>query len=349
MKKTLSIMALAAAVLCSCDKGEDCLPCQQETRTGTLSVSLDFENAPSTRATTSYVAAQTYETAINDVQILVFDSIGALNAYVDVDAKTSDISINTIYGEKTIWAVVNGPDVSRITTLTDLKKVAVNLGTHNSTNSTKGFVMTGSTTCNLSGATATASIAVKRLVARIALLKINNALPSSYGSINIGTITLSNVVANQNLEGSASPSTWYNMYGRTDNGLIIDGKTYLASAPELTFRTVYLNVPNGTPLAPQTPYMFYTFPNPTETDKYGWATSFTARKTRMVVSATIGSTKYYYPVTLEIPARNTAYSVELTITGLGSSDPDLPVEKGTITATVTVDPWQQGEVFNATI
>ena len=352
MKKTLSIMALAAAVLCSCDKDEDCIPCQQETRTGTLSVTLDFEDAPVTRAASSYVTAQSYETKVNDVQILVFDEKGALNAYIDADAQTSGISINTIYGEKTVWAVVNGPDVSAITTLSDLKKVTVNLGTNNSLTDTKGFVMTGSTTCSLSAGTATASIAVKRLVSRVALLKVNNALPDSYGSLNVLNVTLINVVGNQNLECSATPSTWYNKMGRTDgsnSSAIIDGSAYMATLPDFTFKKVGQTVANGSSLAPSTPYLFYTFPNPTATDNTGWASSFSARKTRLVVTASVGSTKYYYPITLDTPARNTAYSVELTITGLGSTDPDKPVEKGSITATVTVEGWVEGPSYNTTI
>ena len=77
--------------------------------------------------------------------------------------------------------------------------------------------------------------------------------------------------------------------------------------------------------------------------------TFYARKTRIVVTATIGGTKYYYPVLIDFPARNSAYTVELTITGLGSTDPDKPVEKGSITATVTVDPWQNGTVYSETI
>ena len=81
----------------------------------------------------------------------------------------------------------------------------------------------------------------------------------------------------------------------------------------------------------------------------GWSNTFSARKTRLVVTATIGGTKYYYPVSISNPQRNTAHTVELTITGLGSTDPDILVQKGAITATVTVDPWQNGAVYNETI
>ena len=351
MKKTLFIMAAVAAMACSCDKDADCEPCQEAQTKATLNVSLDFEDEPQTRAT-SYITAQTYETKVNDVQVLVFDSTGALNAYVDADTKTSGISISTTAGSKTVWAVVNGPNLSSITTLSALQSTAVDLGA-NSTTETTGFVMAGSTTCTVGSSAATASVAVKRLVARVALQKINNSLPGSYGSLTVNNVTLINVAGNQNLAGTASVSTWYNKMGRKDGatatGQIIDGSTYVASHPTLTFKSVGSSVANGASLTPTTPYLFYCYPNSTTTDATGWSSSFTARKTRLVVAATIGGTKYYYPVVIDTPARNTAYTVELTITGLGSTDPDKPVQKGSITASVTVEGWASGAVYNETI
>ena len=351
MKKTLFIMAAIAAMACSCDKNSDCEPCQEAEPKATLNVSLDFEDEPQTRAT-SYVTAQTYETKVNDVQVLVFDSTGALNAYVDADTKTSGISISTTAGSKTVWAVVNGPNLSSITTLSALQSTAVDLGA-NSTTETTGFVMAGSTTCTVGSSAATASVAVKRLVARVALQKINNSLPGSYGALTVNNVTLINVAGNQNLAGTASVSTWYNKMGRKDGatatGQIIDGSTYVASHPTLTFKSVGSAVANGGSLTPTTPYLFYCYPNSTTTDATGWSSSFTARKTRLVVAATIGGTKYYYPVVIDTPARNTAYTVELTITGLGSTDPDKPVQKGSITASVTVEGWAAGAVYNETI
>ena len=351
MKKTLFIMAAIAAMACSCDKNSDCEPCQEAETKATLNVSLDFEDEPQTRAT-SYVTAQTYETKVNDVQVLVFDSTGALNAYVDADTKTSGISISTTAGSKTVWAVVNGPNLSSITTLSALQSTAVDLGA-NSTTETTGFVMAGSTTCTVGSSASTASVAVKRLVARVALQKINNSLPASYGALTVNNVTLINVAGNQNLAGTASISTWYNKMGRKDGatatGQIIDGSTYVASHPTLTFKSVGTSVANGASLTPTTPYLFYCYPNSTTTDATGWSSSFTARKTRLVVAATIGGTKYYYPVVIDTPARNTAYTVELTITGLGSTDPDKPVQKGSITASVTVEGWATGSIYNETI
>lgn len=349
MKKGIFIMTAIAAIACSCEPEKDCLPCQEE-KTATLNVSLDFEDDNHTKAT-SYVTSQTYETAVNNVQVLVFDSTGALNAYVDADKSVTGITINTTAGSKTVWGVVNGPDLSGITTLSALQSKAVDLSANSTTTST-GFVMAGSTTCTVSSST-TASIQVRRLVARIALQKVNNSLPASYGAITINNVTLINVVGNQNLNGSASISTWYNKMGRKDGATassqIIDGSTYPASCPTLTFKSISSSVANGSSLTPSTPYLLYCYPNSTSTDAEGWSSSFTARKTRLVVTATISGTKYYYPIVIDTPTRNTAYTVELTITGLGSTDPDKPVVKGSINASVTVQGWSAGAVYEETI
>lgn len=345
-------MAAIAAMVCSCDKDSDCIPCQEKNQIeATLKVNLGFEDDMQTKAT-AYITAQPYETAINDVQVLVFDSSGALNAYVDADTKTSGINIKTTTGSKTICAIVNGPDLSSVTTIPELNAKTIDLG-DNSITSTAGFVMAGSASCNVTTSSQNVNVTVRRFVSRVALQKVNNALPASYGAMTINNVTLINVVGNQNLAGAATASTWYNKMGRKDGSTtsshIIDGSTYLASHPTLTFKSVESSVANGVSHTPSTPYLFYTFPNSTITDVCGWVSPFTARKTRLVVAATISGKKYYYPVVIDTPIRNYAYTVELTITGLGSTDPDKPVSKGAINASVTVEGWATGSIYDETI
>ena len=354
MKKTLSIFALAAAVFCSCDKNADCIPCQEQENQepAMLNVSLGFEDEPQTRAVTAYTTAQDYEKAVNSVQILVFDESGKINFYKDAGTTVSNIAISTPTGTKSVWAVVNGPDLKTIGTESALKAIAVDLA-DNSVTKTEGFVMAGSTSCSVTASGATANVTVSRLVARVALQKVTNSLPAGYGALKIDNVTLINVVGNQNLAGSGAISTWYNKMGRkdgtNDKTQIIDGSTNKASCEALTFAAPAATVNNGGEYAPATPNLFYCFPNSTTADKNGWESTFSARKTRLIVAATINNTKYYYPVTINTPERNKAYTVELTITGLGSTDPDQPVSKGAVTAAVTVQGWQSGATYEETI
>lgn len=354
MKKTFSIFALAAAVLCSCNKEDDrVIPQigQIEEASAVLNVSLGFEDDHRTKAE-AYVEAQDYEVAVNKVQIFVFDADGQINMYKNAGTSTSDISINTTTGQKNVWAVVNGPDLQEILTEDELKAVAVDLGA-NSVDKATGFVMAGYKACDVTVAGATAEITVSRLVARVALDKVTNSLPEGYGAIVIDNVTLINVVGNQNIAGTADAQTWYNKMGRKDGGAegdIIDGSANKASCEALTFKASGESVANGAKLDPAVPYLFYSFPNSSTSGATGWVNPFTARESRLIIAATIKGQKYYYPVTLKQQLeRNKAYTVDLTITGLGSSDPDMPVEKGAITASVTVKGWETGATYSETI
>ena len=347
MKKTFSIFACAAAILCSCTKEADCLPCQEE-QTASLEVSLAFEESPSTRAVTPYTTSQTYEKQVNKVQVFIFDESGRLNIYRNAGTSQSGIKISTTAGKKTVWAVVNGPDLSSVSSLAELEDSAVDLSA-NSTSAATGFVMAGSAGCTVGTTSATATVNVSRLVSRVALQKVTNSLPEGYGALTIDNVTLTNVAGNQNIAGDAAITTWYNKMGRKDGATaatqIIDGASNKASCEALTFRSVQAQVANAAEHKPSTPYLFYTFPNGTSADATGWVDPFTPRKARMVVAATIGGTRYYYPVTISNPERNKAYTVELTITGLGSGDPDTPIEKGALEASIAVQEWAAGATY----
>ena len=362
MKRQSIILAAAAAAalagLTACNKDitPEVAPVQESVEEGTIS----FEVVPArdiavTKAVSAYTTAQTYESQVNDVQILVFGSDGAINFYKDLGSSTSG-SINTTAGTKSVWAVVNGPDLSGIGTLSALQATALDLSA-NSTTASAGFVMAGSSTATVSsGSSASCAITVSRLAARVALTSVVNNLPSSYGAITINRVFLSNVVGNQNIAGSAAVSTWYNKEGRADESTrntahIIDGSTYKASCESLTYRNVGNSVSNGSSLTPSTPYLFYSYANSATTAPNGFSSSFAAQRSVLVVVATVSGTTYYYPVVLDdaVIARNTAYTVGLTITGLGSDDPNKPVSKGNLTASVTVSGWATGATYDETI
>ena len=167
---------------------------------------------------------------------------------------------------------------------------------------------------------------------------------------------LSNVVGNQNLAGTASPSTWYNKEGRKDESPlveshIIDGSTYTASCPTLTFKSVAQSVANGASHTPSTPYFFYSYANSATASPSGFNATFAAQRSVLVVVATVDGAICYYPVVLDDAAlvRNTTYTVGLTINSVGSTDPNKPVEKGAINVTVTVAGWQAGATYDETI
>lgn len=344
MKKIIfySIAFLAAI---ACQKAQ--ITSSEVETTGKLNLSVNVESE--TKAAL-YTEMKDYEKAVNRLQIFVFDNTGKLNMYQDADPTKTSFNIVVSTGSKTVYAVVNGSDLSSVTTLSALKARTAALSA-NSTTATTGFVMSGSATCTVStSSTATAAITVSRLVSRVALVSVTNNLPDAYGSITISNAMLINVPGIQNLECTLSPGTWLNPMGRVSGtSNIINGSTYVADCPALTFNSISKSVALGSSLSLTEPYLFYSYPNNTTTDVTGYVTSFSAAKTRLIVTAVIGGSTYYYPVTLDKLERNKAYSVGLTISGLGSTEPNTPVSKASLTVSITVNTWQNGEVYDAEI
>jgi hypothetical protein len=353
MKKTISMMMAAAAIaLAACEKAPEAVP--EAGEEGVITVSIAPQDGPETRAVSAYTAAQTYETQLNSVQVFVFGSDGKINAYKNIGTSTS-ASLSVTSGAKTVYAVANCVDLSYVGTLTDLEAKAFDLSA-NSTTASKGFLMAGKASCTVSSGTTNCSVAISRLAARVALQSVTNSLPASYGALKVERVFLCNVVGNQNIGGNATQSAWYNKEGRKDEGTrdsahIIDGSTYTASCPELTFKSVGTSVNNGASLTPSTPYLFYGYANSVKIAPAGFSSTFSGQRTVLVVAATVDSKLYYYPVVLDESTieRNTTYTVGLTITGLGSEDPNKPVEKGSFSVSVSVDGWKTGATYDETI
>ena len=360
MKKILLFLAAASlAGMAACNKIDSGKTAVDETSLGegtiTFSLAPSGDDAPMTRAVTAYTTSQTYESQVNKVQIFVFNSDGKIAAYKDNGTALTG-SISTTAGAKTVWAVVNGPTLSSIATLSALQTTAVDLSA-NSTTASTGFVMVGSGSCTVSGTgSVPCNFSVSRLVSRVALSSVKNSLPASYGALKVERVFLSNVVGNQNMAGNATASTWYNKDGRADEATrntthIIDGSTYKASCEALTYKSVAQTVNNGASYIPTTPLLFYSFPNSSTVAPAGFASSFSAKRSVLTVVATVDSKIQYYPVVLDDATldRNKTYTVGLTITGPGSDDPDKPVEKGSISVTLTVSGWTAGATYDETI
>lgn len=351
MKRNLFAILFAAAMTAVSCIAEDCDTCPEEQDDKPQAqLTVKVSTGVDTKAG-EYTAEQTYEEQVNDIQIFIFDSNGRLNAYQTVTGNKA-VPITTTYGQKTVWAVVNGPDLKAVKTLDALTKHALDLNA-NSVTAGDGFVMTGSASVSVEAAEVAKEITVQRLTSRVAVCNITNNLPVAYANMVIESIVLANVVGNQNISGTAAIETWYNKMGRKDSSPqvqteIIDGTTYAATYPTLTFAKPGATIANGG--KHDETYLFYSYPNSTSTDVAGWTNPFSPRKTKLIVTASIEGVKYYYPVVLKDRLeRNKAYTINMTITALGSTDPDKPVEKGTLTTTIKVADWATGAIYNEEI
>jgi hypothetical protein len=81
--------------------------------------------------------------------------------------------------------------------------------------------------------------------------------------------------------------------------------------------------------------LFFCYANPAAEDQPGRPV------TRMVLEGDIGPVHCYYPINLPAMEAGTCYQLDLTLTRMGSPDPDIPVESGTVIIESGIQPWKR--------
>ena len=264
------------------------------------------------------------EARINNYQVYVFDDGGVLESYTN--QASSEIVLDCTAGAKTVAVLTNAPSMNDVTTLSVLASKVSLL----SDNSGGSFVMAGQQAVTVS-ADKEVTVTVSRLVAKVKLssLQVEFEAPQ-YRALpfKVAAVYLINVPAETKYFSGISPSVWYNKqkYVSTDaNALIYDDMKNTAVGASSPYSSVNT---------------FYCYPNPSTQDSF--STTWSARHTRLVVEAYLGTAKYYYPVTLPALEKNRIYDVKLTITMPGTSTPDEEVDKYAADFSITVKSWDTG-------
>lgn len=323
---------------------------QEEAPTATLTINVKSD--VSTKA--SFTDVQDYEKKVSKAIVLVYDSAGKLVTESTLSGNSTSMNVQT--GPKTVVAVVNySLSESSKQSLSSLRSEVIGLS-DNSLNS--GFVMFGSKGCTVSSSgTNNVTVTVSRLASRVALRSVTNGLASSLGALEVKCVYLSNVVADMCLGGDEPSSPeWINKEGRKDTSprysdYKINGTSYTASQPDMTFKSINSSVANGSSHTPSIPYLMYCYQNYSDTEPNGFSSTFSPQRTVLVVYAGYGGNYWWYPVVLNRGTidPNTAYTVDLTITGPGSDDPNKPISKGSINATINISQWNPGSEYDETI
>ncbi len=350
--KHIPLILAALLLAAACDKAKEAPATSKQEETGTIEFQISTSQA--TKAISQYTDVKPYETAVKSVQLLLFDSDGKISNYINGTALSG--SISTTAGSKTVWAVINGPDLSTVKQLSSVEGAIFDISL-NGTSASGSFVMAGSNTCTVSAsAPVNCTIAAKRFLSRIALVSVTNSLPAGYGNLTVNRVFLSNVVGGISGKGEFIGGCRYiNQNGRADNNPrnaadIIGTAGNEASCPELTCSTRNLIVANAQTNAPSSPILLYAYPNGCTVEPNGFQSAYEPRKTVLVVEAQVKNDTYYYPVVLKDGVgRNKLYSIGLTVTALGSDDPEHVIEKGTANFSITVDDWENGAVYEETI
>lgn len=326
MRKVFLIGAAVAAMVCTvaCNKDLDnsrigVTSAGQAVETAEMRLSVVGNGGPATKSADADFDGD--HSVVNSVQFFVFDG-EVLDAYKKITSGTST-TMTVKAGEKTVWAVVNAPDISNVTTLTQLKAVSSTLA-----NNASYFVMVGSETETVPSEDPI-EIEVKRIVSRVVVKQVTAEFTNpAYAAMSCKLVKmfLINAPADINLQLNAAPTTWYAQ------------RAYEA----VTGLTDFLSTSGGNhelnSSAFETDCYHYCYPNPTVADSQ--ATSWSARHTRMVIEVLLGSETFYYPITLPVLEPGKSYEIEnLTITRKGSSSPDQPISLSEADFEISVKEW----------
>ena len=363
MKQQILMLSLVLAACLSASCADRMAPAAA----GTLSVVISDAYGLPTRA--SDVTERSYEQAVSNLQIFIFEG-ETLFRYEKITSGIGTLPWSTTYaelkaGSYKVYVVANAADLHSVSTEAALNAQVVNLSDC-SLDAAKGFVMAGCAVVAVGGgSTATASVALTRFAARVRLVSIDNQVPATYadgGAVTVKSVFLINALGTWNLGGAGDASEWVNLGGRAagrqasttrSDFIAAQDQVNPAAYQPQVFRADGISIANGVPKN-YTDYCFYSFPNGVTEDHTGnTATAADGALTRLVVLATVNGADWWYPVTLFKDGkgleRNTSYDVRLILRATGSADPNEPVGKGDLTATVSVNPWNPGAEYTETI
>ena len=337
MKKLLFATLFMSLCLASCDivelKGSG-NESESGENWGVVSFALSGDMNPvSTRST-----SQAEETAISNLQILVYNASNNLVAYAKANAGTLSAKVPLKVAGHTVYAVTNvSADLSGCSTPTDLNAQISYL----KDNTLSGLQMIGKQEGLLFESGQTVNIEVRRFASKVEIDQITTAFTAVAYQKQAFTLTgiyLINVNGTCPYSQTATAGTWYNQmqYESGDCNALISEKF---SSP------VTIQTSTGQVTPHSTKHYFYCYANPTTTDKHRG--DWSPRRTRLVVETKLGERVYYYPIDIvgagNILDLNTIYKVtKLTITGPGTDHPDDPLDNGTVNFTVTVKNWASG-------
>ena len=320
MRKGFLMMAAVAAVFGTMSCKKDNVPSMNQ---GNANVPVDGERTEltvgiATGMTKSTTITADDEVKVNNLQVFVFRG-DALDAYGVAD-NASTVTVSCTKGNREVYAVVNAPDLKDIATKTDLLAAKSALSDNDESN----FVMIGKTNADLPSELPV-NVEVDRIVSKVVLKTVNRAFTSAaLAALNfsIDEIFITNVAGDVNYGLTDNPLEWYN---KMDYNSEMAMFTHDAPAASVVNEEAY-----------STQHTFYCYPNKAADSD---ATSWSPRRTRLVLKTTLGTDTYYYPVTLPELENNKSYELELTITRPGSDSPDNPVSFADCTFSISVKPW----------
>jgi len=329
--RQMIFMALLLTFLFGCCRNElgDDPPRQEET---TLGISISETGA------TKSVGKDWRDEAIGTVAIYVFDDDGKADVCGEFKGG-EEISLKCTRGVKTIMAVVNKPHDTavQVEDISDMYKLTSNL----EDNSEGCFVMMGSTVATVTGKEMDISMEVSRLACKVVFRSVTNGMKETAWKdkeMTLNALYLINVPTGPvGLFHGREPSSWTNKLTAEEGG----------PCEGLLFDKIGRKLEAGATYSEE--HVFYAYPNHTASDANGG--EWSPRKSRIVLEVSIGGRTCYYPITFgDGLDSNRQYIINnLTISKIGSSEPDFPVSSVTASFEVSMTDWNMTTIDKTSI
>ncbi len=334
MKINFLRMAIVVILMAACAKAEEngvsCALVQEG-----VSVSVRFDDAITKSSKAGYVTALEEEQIIRRIDVLVFDKkTKNLNSIKSIGSLNDSCKFVLPVGEKIIYAVVNGPDLSRVNNMEALNALTDNLADRKM--SEEGLLLVGSEECNVvKGQPQEPVIKVRWLVARVVLQNVTCNLPSQHENMRIDCVYLGNAHTMQTIGGTASKMVNAGGYEDGDKYKPIGIGNIIGGCPEYMFRNHGATINVGEFDATK----IHMYCQPNQTPDY----------TCLYLLATISGKRYYYRVPLNLGlTANSTCSVEVSITNLGSTEPPVgDYETNTVASSILIEGWTPGNSYVA--
>ena len=306
-----------------------------------LSTAGDLVTDEETKAYESDTGAtiedEEWEAEIHSVQYLIYRLAGTVCSFYGKETVNSNHkkSHSCEKGNYKIYAIVNGPSLDSLT-ISDINSTEVYL---NDITKASGIMMSGYNSVTVETGKEECPITVKRHLTRVNLVSIKNNTEDEI-PITFKYAFLSNVVANNTVTGGSGITKWDNLAGRKNSDIVTPDNVDDA---EMTLYSPDSPVILASGETRSFGEKLYGFSNSTLNDSFG--ASATSGKTRLVVVCEVEGVDYYYPVTFNSGFEDSAtYDVKLSILGIGSTDPNILVNK--VGMTFTVAPWTDGKTYD---
>lgn len=309
--RKINLFLAAALTVGACTPKSETIPVVSEDAQLSLEVSV-----PSVRTK----ATGGDDSSVNCFQVFVYRTDGTLevSAYGTENEQTVKVS----QGAKTIAVLANHEKISSNLSFSALKALTLDLGE----NGASSVLMYGTEDVLVNQDTSV-EVEISRLVARIEVDKVTNGIEMDQYKglpLTVKSIFLTNVVGTRTVEGAASTPVWLNRMSNQN-----DLPALLCDKPEASIAA-------GSSYSAE--HHFYCFPNSAaEADGATWS----PRPTRLVVELQLGDEQWFYPVSIPSVMANKCYVIsDMTVTRIGTKNPDEVLEFNSLTFTIKVKDWE---------